>query len=61
MGLGRGALEALIRDNPSLVLDLREIHPDAHEILAEDDRLRFERLFDSVRISLDQEVVGEKL
>lgn len=61
MGLGRRVLEALIREYPSLVLDLRESHPDAHEVLAQDDRLRFERLFDSVRISLGQEGVGEKI
>jgi hypothetical protein len=55
MGLARRALEALMQKTPGLVTDLKEMHPDAHEVPTEEDGMRFRQLFSSVRAERQQE------
>lgn len=58
MGLAGRALEVLIRKEKEkgkeLVVDLCEMDPKAHEVPTDDDRLRFLRLFDSIKTALRQ-------
>lgn len=66
IGLARAALRKLIGDKrfsngKELKLDLKEMHPDAHEVPTGEDREEFERLFDSVKTALEQEGPAFKL
>jgi hypothetical protein len=49
MGLARKALEKLISREKDLEIDLKTMHPSAHEVPGDRDRARLLRLYDSVR------------
>lgn len=63
MGLGRQALECLIRMNMSrgreLGVTLYEMHPHAQEMPSHEDRLRFLMLFDSAKTAVQQNSVWQ--
>ena len=55
MGLARQALKALLAADNELQIDLKKMHPDAHEMPGDEDRGRLLRLFDSVRTEAQQQ------
>jgi hypothetical protein len=57
MGLARDGLAEMIGKREKLEVDLRKMHPGAHESPTEKDRARFERLFGSVKNTVVQKAV----
>jgi len=56
MGLARQALKNLIASDDRLQIDLKKMHPDAHEVPGDDDRGRLLRLYDSVRTEAQEKL-----